>query len=165
MPLIGVILPLGAMWFHGSVWVLAAIFFFGWGLNGIFPLFMATVPSESVDRAHTATVLGLCMGIPEVLGGVLAPSIAGYAADIARPAAPLWIMLGLAIAGGLLALRAPGDGAKGAGAAARAQSFGVTSRVRMSHLPSSRTSSSMPRPAAATRGGAPGSVPSNTVIQ
>ena len=104
MPFVGVILPLGAMWFHGSVWVLAAIFFFGWGLNGIFPLFMATVPSESVDRAHTATVLGLCMGIPEVLGGVLAPSIAGYAADIAGLQAPLWIMLGLAIVAGLLAL-------------------------------------------------------------
>jgi ACS family hexuronate transporter-like MFS transporter len=102
MPLISVILPLGAMYFQGSVWGLAAIFFFGWGLNGVFPLFMATVPSESVDREHTATVLGLCMGIPEVLGGVLSPSIAGYAADIAGLSAPLWIMLGLAIAGGLL---------------------------------------------------------------
>jgi MFS family permease len=100
MPFVGVILPLGAMWFHGSVWVLAAIFFFGWGLNGIFPLFMATVPSESVDRAHTATVLGLCMGIPEVLGGVLAPSIAGYAADIAGLQAPLFFMLGLEILAG-----------------------------------------------------------------
>jgi predicted MFS family arabinose efflux permease len=103
MPFIGVILPLGAMWFHGSVWGLAAFFFFGWGLNGIFPLFMATVPSESVDREHTATVLGLCMGIPEVLGGVLSPSIAGYAADKAGLTAPLWIMLGLAVAAGLLA--------------------------------------------------------------
>lgn len=104
MPLIGVILPLGAMYFQGSVWVMAAIFFIGWGLNGIFPLFMATVPSESVDRAHIATVLGLCMGLPEVLGGVLAPSIAGYAADQAGLQAPLWIMLGLAILAGLLAL-------------------------------------------------------------
>jgi predicted MFS family arabinose efflux permease len=103
MPLIGVILPLGAMYFHGSVWGLAAIFFVGWGLNGIFPLFMATVPSESVDAAHVATVLGVCMGLPEVLGGVLAPSIAGYAADQTGLQAPLWIMLGLAILSGLLA--------------------------------------------------------------
>jgi predicted MFS family arabinose efflux permease len=103
MPLIGVILPLGAMFFTGNVWVMAVIFFIGWGLNGIFPLFMATVPSESVDRAHIATVLGLCMGLPEVLGGVLAPSIAGYAADQAGLQAPLWIMLGLAVVAGLLA--------------------------------------------------------------
>jgi ACS family hexuronate transporter-like MFS transporter len=59
MPLIGIILPLGAMYWAGSVWGLAATFFFGWGLNGIFPLFMATVPSESVDPRHAATALGL----------------------------------------------------------------------------------------------------------
>jgi predicted MFS family arabinose efflux permease len=104
MPLIGVILPLGAMYFHGSLWVLAAIFFFGWGLNGIFPLFMATVPSESVDRRHIATVLGVCMGTGEIIGGVLSPSIAGFAADLAGLSAPLWIMLGLAVVAGLLAL-------------------------------------------------------------
>jgi predicted MFS family arabinose efflux permease len=103
MPLIGVILPLGAIYFHGNVWGLAAIFFVGWGLNGIFPLFMATVPSESVDPAHTATVLGVCMGIPEVLGGVLSPTLAGYAADSYGQVAPLWIMLGLALAAGILA--------------------------------------------------------------
>ena len=104
MPLIGVILPLGAMYFDGSIWVLAAIFFVGWGLTGIFPLFMATVPSESVDRRHIATVLGVCMGTGEIIGGVLSPSIAGFAADLAGLQAPLWIMLGLAVAGGLLAI-------------------------------------------------------------
>jgi predicted MFS family arabinose efflux permease len=104
MPFIGVILPLGAMYFDGSVWVLAAIFFLGWGLTGIFPLFMATIPSESVDRRHLATVLGLCMGTGEIVGGVLSPSVAGFAADMAGLQAPLWIMLGLAVAAGLLAL-------------------------------------------------------------
>lgn len=103
MPLIGVILPLGAMYFQGSVWGLAAIFFVGWGLVGIFPLFMATIPSESVDRDHSATVMGLCMGVPEVLGGALAPAIAGFAADrTGSLATPLWIMFGLTIVGGLL---------------------------------------------------------------
>jgi predicted MFS family arabinose efflux permease len=104
MPLIGVILPLAAMYFVGSVWALAAIFFVGWGLNGVFPLFMATVPSESVAPQHTATVMGICMGTGEILGGVLAPSIAGYAADHAGLEAPLWIMSGLACIAGLLAL-------------------------------------------------------------
>jgi ACS family hexuronate transporter-like MFS transporter len=104
MPLIGVILPLGALYYAGSVWVLAAMFFVGWGLNGIFPLFMATIPSESVDPKHQATVLGLCMGTGEVLGGVLGPSIAGMAADRMGLTAPLWIMLGLTILSALLAL-------------------------------------------------------------
>jgi predicted MFS family arabinose efflux permease len=103
MPLIGIILPLAAMYFQGSAWVLAGIFFIGWGLNGIFPLFMATVPSESVDARHVATVLGICMGTGEILGGVLSPFIAGFAADRAGLGAPLWIMTGLALCGGLLA--------------------------------------------------------------
>ncbi len=103
-PLIGVILPLAAMYFGGSVWVLAGIFFVGWSVNGIFPLFMATVPSESVDARHTATVLGICMGTGEILGGVLAPFIAGFAADRTGLAAPLLIMVGLALCSGLLAL-------------------------------------------------------------
>lgn len=104
MPLIGVILPLGALFFDGSLWLLAVIFFFGWGLNGIFPLFMATVPSESVDPRYVATALGLCMGTGEILGGVLAPSLAGVAADSYGLTAPLWIMMVLAVVAGLCAL-------------------------------------------------------------
>lgn len=104
MPFIAIILPVGAMYFLGSAWVLAAIFFVGWGVVGIFPLFMATVPSESVDARHTATALGVCMGSGEILGGVLAPTLAGKAADAVGLQAPLWIMLGLAVVAGLLAL-------------------------------------------------------------
>jgi predicted MFS family arabinose efflux permease len=103
MPLIGVILPLGALYFTGSVWGLAAIFFVGWGLNGVFPLFMATIPSESVDPKHQATALGLCMGTGEALGGVLSPSIAGMVSDHVGLQAVLWIMLGLAVVAGVLA--------------------------------------------------------------
>ena len=103
IPFIATILPLGALYFGGSLWVLAAIFFVGWSVNGIFPLFMATVPSESVAPAHAATVLGLCMGSSELLGGVLGPPIAGRLADGMGLAAPLWMMFALTIAAGLLA--------------------------------------------------------------
>jgi ACS family hexuronate transporter-like MFS transporter len=101
---LGVILPLGALYYGGSVWVLAAIFFFGWALTGIFPLFMGTVPSETVSRAHMATAIALVMGSGEVFGGVLSPFLAGKAADVAGLSAPLWIMLGLCVTAGLLAL-------------------------------------------------------------
>lgn len=103
MPLISVILPLGALYFEGSAWGLAAIFFVGWGVNGVFPLFMATVPSESVAPHHMAAALGICMGTGEILGGVLAPSLAGNLADRTSMQAPLWLMLVVAIAGALLA--------------------------------------------------------------
>ncbi len=104
MPLIGVVLPLAALYFNGSPWVLAVFFFVGWGVNGIFPLFMATIPSESVDAKHRATVLGLCMGAGEALGGVLSPSLAGVAADKYGQQAPLWIMLGVTVVAAFCAL-------------------------------------------------------------
>jgi len=104
MPFVSIILPLAALYYQGPAWMMALLFFIGWSMNGIFPLFMATVPSESVDAGHVATALGLTMGVAEVLGGVFAPSLAGMAADATDLSAPLWIMFGLAIASGLIAL-------------------------------------------------------------
>jgi len=103
IPFIATVLPLGALFWGGSLWGLAAIFFVGWSVNGIFPLFMATVPSESVAPAHAATVLGLCMGSSELLGGVFGPLAAGWAADGQGLGAPMWIMVGLTVAAGFLA--------------------------------------------------------------
>lgn len=101
---LGVILPLGGLYYTGSAWVLAAIFFFGWGLNGLFPMFMATIPSESVDPRLTATLTGVVMGTGEVLGGVLSPFLAGALADVYGLSAALWLMLVLCILAGICAL-------------------------------------------------------------
>jgi predicted MFS family arabinose efflux permease len=101
---LGVILPLGALHYHGSIWILAALFFFGWALTGAFPLFMGTIPSESVSTRHMTTAMATIMGLGEVFGGVLAPALAGWAADMAGLAAPMWIMMGLCIAAGVLGL-------------------------------------------------------------
>jgi len=99
----GVILPLGAIYYSGSAWGLAALFFIGWALTGIFPLFMATVPSESVEHGRLATAIALVVGLGEVLGGVFSPTVAGWAADLAGLTAPLWIMMGLCVGAGILA--------------------------------------------------------------
>lgn len=104
VPAIGIILPLGAMYFGGSAWVLAAIFFTGWALVGCFPMFMAVIPSESVDARHVATAMGFVVGTGEILGGVFLPAIAGWAADLSSLSAPLWIMIGLCSAAALVAL-------------------------------------------------------------
>jgi predicted MFS family arabinose efflux permease len=101
---LGMILPLGGLYYTGSTWVLAAIFFFGWGLNGLFPMFMATIPSESVDPRLTATLTGIVMGTGEVLGGVLSPFFAGALADVYGLSAALWLMLALCILAGICAL-------------------------------------------------------------
>jgi len=101
---LGVILPLGGLYYEGSTWILAAIFFFGWGLNGLFPMFMATIPSESVDPRLTATLTGVVMGTGEVLGGVLSPFLAGTLADSYGLSAPLWLMLACTVLAGFLTL-------------------------------------------------------------
>jgi predicted MFS family arabinose efflux permease len=101
---VAVVLPLGAMFYQGSAWGLAAIFFVGWALNGVFPLFMATVPSESVSPDKAATVFGLCMGSCEIRGGAAGPAIAGQLSEAFGRTAPLWLMIGLAATGGLTAL-------------------------------------------------------------
>jgi MFS family permease len=104
MPLISMLLPIGAMFYHGAYWVMVVIFFFGWALNGIFPLFMATVPSESVPPAMAATVFGLCMGACEIIGGAGGPAVAGIFSDKYGLQAPMWIMAGLTVVGGIFAL-------------------------------------------------------------
>jgi MFS family permease len=131
MPLVSVLLPLGAMYYTGSAldgiveapikaimslfvdvtpasdpayWGMILVFFFGWALNGIFPLFMATVPSESVPPMMAATVFGLCMGSCEIIGGAGGPAVAGMLADVYGLKAPLWIMAGLTFLGFIFAL-------------------------------------------------------------
>jgi MFS transporter, ACS family, hexuronate transporter len=104
VPILSLALPLGALFYTGPAWGLGAIFFVGWSFTGIMPLFMSTVPSESVSPTRIGTALGLCMGGSEVLGGVLAPLAGGIAADHFGLAAPLWGLLILAVAGALAAL-------------------------------------------------------------
>jgi fucose permease len=104
IPILAFILPLGALFYSGPAWGLAAIFFVGWSFTGIMPLFMSTVPSESVDAVHMGTALGLCMGGSEILGGVLAPTVSGYAADHVGLQGPLWGLLAFAAIGCMAAL-------------------------------------------------------------
>ena len=84
--------------------MLGAIFFVGWFFNGIFPTFMATVPSESVRPEQVATAMGTVMGLGEIVGGVGAPSLAGRLSDLYGLTAPLWMLAALAVIGGTTAL-------------------------------------------------------------
>jgi len=67
---------------------------------GCFTLFMSTIPAETVPARYIATSIGMIMGLGEVVGGFLAPIVAGYAADSYGLATPFWI----SAAGGALAL-------------------------------------------------------------
>jgi MFS family permease len=102
--LIGVLVPIAALQFTGSLYALAALIFIGWSASGTFPLFMATIPSETIPARYVATSLGMVVGLGEILGGVLGPYLAGWAADRHGLSAPLVIQAGCAIVGTLFAI-------------------------------------------------------------
>jgi MFS family permease len=84
--------------------ILIPIFFIGWMVNGTFPIFMATIPSETFKPIHHATVLGLAMGACEVLGGVFGPPVAGLLNDTFGNETFLYILMLLAVISGFVAM-------------------------------------------------------------
>jgi cyanate permease len=102
--LLGLLVPLAALYFNGSLYALAVLIFVGWSASGTFPLFMGTIPSETIPARYVATSLGMVVGLGEILGGVMGPWIAGWSADLYGLRAPLYIMGGCAIVGMVLAV-------------------------------------------------------------
>ena len=94
----------GLLGLSGYATVLIPIFFVGWMVNGIFPIFMATIPSESFRPIHHATVLGLAMGSCEVLGGVIGPPVAGLLNDAFGADTFLYVLMVLAVISGFVAM-------------------------------------------------------------
>ena len=101
---IGMIVPLAALYFDGSPWLLGALVFVGWAASGTFPIFMATIPSETIPIRLLATAIGVVIGVGEILGGVSAPTLAGHAADLHGMQWPMYIMAGCAAAGAFFAI-------------------------------------------------------------
>ncbi len=71
---------------------------------GCFTLFMATIPAETVSRGVIATALGLIMGLGELVGGFLAPTVAGFAADRFGLSIVMWMSCGGALLAAFLSL-------------------------------------------------------------
>jgi MFS transporter, ACS family, hexuronate transporter len=103
MSLIAALIPLAALFVHEPLWVVFVLFALGAAMSGVFPLAMATIPSETVPPKQLATVLGLTMGLGEIIGGVFAPTLAGRAADSSGLGATLWILIGLSVVTSALA--------------------------------------------------------------
>ncbi len=102
MGLAAALLPLSLLFVEHALWPLFAMFCLGAAVSGTFPLVMATIPSETVPNRELGTVLGLTMGLGEIVGGVLTPTIAGWAADAQGLKSTLWIMVGLSLVTGAL---------------------------------------------------------------
>lgn len=102
--LMGVLVPLAAYYYQGPLIGLCLLVFLGWSASGIFPLYMATIPAETLPAGNVAGAAGLVVGFGEILGGVGSPILAGWAADLHGPAAPLVIQGCLALFATAIAL-------------------------------------------------------------
>ncbi|WP_321873906.1 MFS transporter [Burkholderia ubonensis] len=91
-----------AMIHIGSVWALGAFVFATYTGLGCFTLFMATIPAETVPPRAIASALGLIMGAGELIGGFVAPTVAGFAADRFGLSFAMWTSAAGAILAGLL---------------------------------------------------------------
>ena len=92
---IGVLSPGAAIFLAAPLALLLPVVAIGFLVTGCFPLFMATIPSETVPQNFVATALGFIIGLGNLLGGFGAPTLAGMAADYFRASAPLWIAAAL----------------------------------------------------------------------
>jgi ACS family hexuronate transporter-like MFS transporter len=105
IPFLGLLIPFSVMYMTGTTWMFVPFFFFGWALNGIFPMFMATIPSETLPARYVATATGITMGLGEVIGGVFSPTLAGWANDHFHTAnGAMWLLAVLAVVAGFLGM-------------------------------------------------------------
>lgn len=71
---------------------------------GCFTLFMATIPAETVSPTQVATALGLIMGVGELVGGFVTPTVAGFMADAYGQEIVMWIASGGSLVAAFLSL-------------------------------------------------------------
>jgi MFS family permease len=102
--ILSLITPVAALYFRGPLWGLTALLFIGWIGTGVYALFMAVVPGETLSPRFAATASGLVVFIGEIIGGSCMPAIAGWVADRTTLASTLEIAAVCAVGGVLLSL-------------------------------------------------------------
>jgi len=88
---IAVAVPLVLVYAEVSLPMLGLLLFLSYFGYGCFPIFLATIPAETVGVAHAGRAIGLVIGVGELAGGFLAPMIEGDAADRFGAHAPFLI--------------------------------------------------------------------------
>ncbi len=101
---IGLITPIAAVHFDGPLWMLSVLLLIGWTASGSFALFMGVIPGETVSPLLAASSMGLVVGMGEIVGGVLSPTISGWVADQTSLTAHMVVMMVCATCGGILSL-------------------------------------------------------------
>jgi MFS family permease len=69
----------------------AFFFFFGLFGGGMYPMYLSTLPAESVPPRISGTAVAIPTAIGETLGAALMPSLAGFLSDHVSKFAPMWM--------------------------------------------------------------------------
>lgn len=93
--LLGAILPFAGLFGDMHGYGIFVMFALGSAVTASFPLFMATIPAESVPPLQMATAMGFVVAFGEIIGGVGSPLIAGMMGDALGLASVLYVMLAL----------------------------------------------------------------------
>ncbi|WP_039995185.1 MFS transporter [Paraglaciecola chathamensis] len=96
--------PLGALYLYDSLPLLMGTTLIGWMAAGAFGVYMVTIPAESTSPKEHTWILGLVLGIPEIIGGVIMPMLSGTLADTWGLPITLWISLAGAVIGLILTI-------------------------------------------------------------
>ncbi|MFT0171463.1 MFS transporter [Paraburkholderia mimosarum] len=89
--------PLVLAWLPGSVTTLCVAIFVTYLGYGCFPIFLATIPAESVSPRLVGRAIAVVIGTGEVIGGFVSPAAMGFTADAIGPSAPFAIAAGCAV--------------------------------------------------------------------
>jgi len=87
---VSILAPLCLIYVESPLWLGVLLLVSYTGL-GCFTIFMSTIPAETVSAAYMSTAIGMIMGVGEVAGGFVAPTVAGYAADLYGLHMAFWI--------------------------------------------------------------------------
>lgn len=101
--LLSALMPLSVIYSGKSFVNLSVLVLLGTSIAGCFPIVLATIPSETMPRQYIAQTLGLVGGIGELVGGFVAPAVAGWSADHFGLQAPFLIAAAAAFSAGLMA--------------------------------------------------------------
>ncbi|NKJ49031.1 hypothetical protein CIC12_20285 [Burkholderia sp. SG-MS1] len=102
--MLGALSPIAALVGSAPYPVVLVLAFIGWAASGAMVLVMATVPAESVVVHRISTTIAIIQAVGELVGGVMAPVVAGKAADLYGLATPLYVEAVCAVGAAILAL-------------------------------------------------------------
>ncbi|MBX5437195.1 MAG: MFS transporter [Alicyclobacillaceae bacterium] len=91
------------LFIHSSLWLIAISGFLASTGQGCFPVFMSTIPAESVPVRYISTSVGMIQGVGEIIGGVVGSALTGLAADKFGFGSALWIAAGCMVAAFIMA--------------------------------------------------------------